>query len=375
MTHRSEHCPELPASPGRIVLFSVAALVAGISLALWIDRPRGPVCTGVLAARTTYVAADAEGTLAEFIVRQGDSVAMSTPLVRLVDERLDRSLSAKQREIAALESELQRTRAAAELELNWRTRTLEAEICEIQLRSATFLKEKYDYDLQRNMYSDLLAGRDFAMLDDPHALFQSVVLDRRLPQPERLATVLQMEAAANAADVSAAQMEICILRQRRIETLLEDLPQQVRRTMGVDVAEASLARGREELRQLEAQQQELTIRSPAIGTVGVFKVRRGDHLLPGTPIVELLDESKRHLSVAVPSQEITSFVVGTRVKLTFPGNARREGEVVSVAPQARPADTGTTAPSDATVEVLVEPRGLLWLDVPIGSQVRVQPIR
>jgi multidrug resistance efflux pump len=388
MTKPSEKCPELPAPPGRIAAFAVMALVAGIALAVWIDRPGGPKCIGILSARTTFVTAETEGTLAEFLVSEGEPVSIGDPLIRMTDERLERSILAKRREISSLESELQRALATAELELKWRTRTVEAEICEIQLRSATFLKEKFDYELQRSMLADLLSGNDVVTLDggpsSPEPWLPEVwssnhgndplVLMRR-PRPERLTTVLHLEAAANAAEVSAAQVEICEMRQQRLERLKEELPNQVRRTAGVDVAEANLARAREELEQMEAEQNDLTVPSPAIGTVGVFRVRRGDHLVPGTPIVELLDDSQRHLVVNVPSQEITSFGLGTRLKLLFPGKVEREGKVVRISPQATHSAGQGPPDADTTILVHVEQKGRLWPEVPIGSQVRVQLAR
>lgn len=388
MMQRSEKCPELPAPPGRIIAFAVMALIAGISLAVWIDRPGGPECIGILAARTTFVTAETEGTLAEFLISEGEPISIGDPLVRMTDERLERSILAKRREIASLGSELQRALATAELELKWRTRTVEAEICEIQLRSATFLKEKFDYELQRSMLSDLLAENDVVSLGGgptspepwlseiwPSSNSVDPLARVRRPRPERLTTVLHLEAAANAAEVSSAQVEICEMRQQRLERLMQELPNQVRRTAGVDVAEANLARAREELDQMEAEQNELTVTSPAIGTVGMFKVQRGDHLTPGTPIVELLDGSQRHLVVNVPSQEITSFETERALKLIFPGKLEREGRVVRIAPQATRSSQQDSSQADTTVLVYVEQKGRLWPDVPIGSQVRVRMAR
>lgn len=372
MTKSFESCPELPASPGRIVLFSVTALVLGIGLACWIETPRGPVCHGVLMARTTTITAKSKGILHKLAADEGASVGINDPLVEIMDESLDRRILSKSQEIASLQSELQRTLAATELEMTWRLRTLESEICDIQLRSASFLKEKYNFELQQSMLNDVLAGDEFAMANAPESLFKSVVIDEHMPPGSRMATVFEMEMAANAAEVSAAQVEICDVRQKQLEQLRESLPQQIRRTQGVDVAEANLAQAQAELDRLQHQQRELVIASPSIGRVGVFHHQLGDQIVPGDRIVELLDDSQRYLVVSVPSHDITEFSIGTTVELEFPGSQVRTGNVTNVAPQAQPSQSFNVLKDDATVLIHVEPTGRLWPSVPIGSRVMVR---
>ncbi len=362
----------MPAPPRRIFAFAVSALLLGIAAAVWLELPSGPLCHAILTARTTHVTATSAGRIAEVTVEEGSEVRIGDPIMRIHDESLGRSILAKKREIASLESKLQQSLASAELELNWRLRTLESEICDIQLRSASFLKEKYNFELQRSMLSDVLAGRDFAMIDDGNSLFDSMVVNNKINSSQRMATVLEMELVSNAAEVSSAQVEICELRQKQLLDLKESLPLHIRKTQGVDVAEAELARAEAELDQLLAQETELTIVSPAIGRVGVFKCRSGDQVEPGTALVELLDDSKRYLVVYVPSKNIPSFELGTKVELTFPGNDFYSGVVSSVAPQAKPCLIAENSTEDTTVLVQVEQTGHVWPSVPIGSQVMVR---
>ena len=372
MNDSLESCPELPAPPRRIAFFSFVALALGIGLACWIERPRGPQCHGILMARTTYIKAQAPGMLAEVDVVEGAVVGINDPLVRIADEELDRQIVQKQREIASLNSELQQALAATELELTWRLRTLESEICDIQLRSASFLKEKYNFELQQSMLSDVLAGQELAMAAEPQSLFQSLVLDDKVNPGNRMATVFEMELAANAAEVSAAQVEICDLRQNQLEVLRDSLPVQIRRTQGVDVAEADLSRAQEELDRLLSQQNQLTVVSPSIGRVGVFHCKPGDQLVPGTPIVELLDDARRYLMVCIPSRDITEFPIETSVKLEFPGKQIRTGRITSIAPQAQPVDTDDLFSGDTVIMAQVDQTGRVWPDVPIGSRVVVR---
>lgn len=377
MSETTDLSSELPASPGRIALFAVSAVALGLGLAYWLEYPRGPVCHAILTARTSYVVAPCAGTIEEWTVSEGMPVKIGDQLLRIQDQTLQRQIVDKKRQIVGFEIELQKALASAELELKWRERALESEICDIQLRSASYLKEKYNFELQRSMLNDILAGREFVIVEEADTLFQSLIIDKKTQSSQRMATVLEMELAANAAEVSAAQVEICELRQQQLTALKDALPQQVRRTQGVDVAEANLDRAKGELEQLLAEESELIINSPSMGRVGVFQCRVGDHLKPGMPIVELLDDAQRYLMVYVPSRQIPHFEIGKRVTLLFPGDQTCLGVVSSVAPQAKTCPNTTSAIgstfSDSTVLVQVEQVGQVWPSVPVGSQVLVRP--
>ncbi|MEW4489554.1 hypothetical protein AB1L42_15840 [Thalassoglobus sp. JC818] len=368
MTHSFESCPELPAPPRRIAFFSIVALTLGIGLAYWVERPRGPVCQGTLMARTTYISSPADGKLAELLVEEGASIEMDQPLVRIVDDTLEQAVVTKTREIDALEFQHRQALAAAELELAWRQRALDSEICEIQLQSATFLKEKYNFEMQQSMLNDILAGQELVMADNDSSFVSSLIVEGATKPSDRMATILEMELASNAAEVSSAQVEICDLRQKQLEQLRHALPAQVRRTEGVDVAEANLKRARAELDQLRAQQESLTVLSPSIGRVGVYQNRVGSRVTEGAPIVELLDDAHRYLLVNVPSTEIVSFPIDQKLLLIFPGNQHRFGKVTLIAPQAQHC----SLLNQSAIQVQVEQVGKMWPNVPIGSQVEVQ---
>lgn len=372
MSNIKELCPELPAPPKRIFFFATGALTLGIALAICIELPRGPQCNAILTSRTTYVSAPSQGRLVELIVSEGTEIRLGDPILKLQDDSLERTILAKKQEIASLESTYQQALALAELELNWRMRTLESEICDIQLRSASFLKEKYNFELQRSMLNDVLAGNEFVLADGNDSLFNSIVIENKQNSSQRMATLLEMELAANAAEVSAAQVEICELRQKQLLSLKHTLPQHIRRTQGVDIAEGNINRAKAELEQLLAKENDLTVNSPAIGRVGVFQCRLGDHLEPGTPIVELLDEAQRYLIAYVPSKEIAAFGLETEVQLNFPGEESRTGVITNVAPQAKPCSVGNEGQSDTTILVHIEQTGQVWPNLPMGSQVQVR---
>lgn len=358
------------ASRLRIGLACVAALVAGGAATWWLDGRAATQFAGYLEARTTQVCATRYGLVSRCLAPEGSEVTLRRPLVSLSDPQLEERIEEQTEVVASLEQQVKKVVADAEIEIEWREKDLLAQISEAKLRSAGYLKEKFNYELRKNMLADYLASNETALLDDNDVLFRSMLLETRIPDAERMNTALRMETAANAADVSAAQVEICDQQIAQLEKINKDLPTRIRRKTGVEAAEANLSRAKEALDKLTTRRDQLTVLSPAIGRVGVYRVTAGDRVEPGMPLVELLDDAKRFLKVEVPSTSIASVTLSGRVELTFPGDTVREGRVYSIAPQAEPrVDRAST---DPVVMVYVEPSGLPWPELPFGSRVSVR---
>ncbi|MFG0294913.1 MAG: HlyD family secretion protein [Maioricimonas sp. JB045] len=360
-----------PTSRGRIVLVVAVALAAGIGLARWINHHGGPTFQGRLTAHTTVVTASRPGRLSDLLTAEGDRVRIGDPLVTLADEDLQEQIQQQTAEVARRQVELETAQAQAALEIEWRQRAIDNEIHEIRLASAGYLKEKFEHELQRSMLADLLTSGEVASLDDGSDAFKSLVLEEQMPSSRRVSTLLQMEAAANAAEVSSARVEMCDADLKRLSSVRDRLPELVRNASGVDVAESRLAEATAQLERLKARQTSLTVHSPAIGVVGVFQKRPGDHVKPGDVIVELLDDARCQLTVEVPSEYIDDIAPDCEMTLTFPGREVRSGRVVSIAPQARPR-TDAVGLGETSVRVRVEQAGELWPTVPFGSRVDVQ---
>lgn len=359
-----------PAPPLRIVAFSIAALLLGVATVWVFARSGQEVYSGRVASRTTYVTADRAGVVIELIAKESDRVTLGDPLVTLADDELQERIAAARERVATLTAALGQARAQASVEMAWRIKEIDEDIAAAQLQAAGFLKEKYNYEMEQSMWADVLSSHETVMFDQDNEVFQSIVLRNRLPSETRMNAVMRMESAANAVDVSAAQVEICDGRLAELNRLKEELPQHIHEMTGVDRAEAELSEAQAELTRLEGRNVELTIASHAVGTVGVFQRKPGDHLQPGMPIVELLDDAQRWIEVGVPSRDVTDFTIGAIVELEFPGDDERMGRVFSIAPQAEPGTDLNHA--DARVMVRIEPAEKLWPGVPVGSRVDVR---
>ena len=361
-----------PAAPHplRTIAICLASLVAGAGFAVWVERHGDVRFDAYLEAHTTPVTAEYPGRVAALVRHEGDRLSIGDPLLSLTDGLLLQEIVTQKDAVAHSELHLQHCLAEADLDLQWRTNELDQRIVDYQLRSAGFLKEKYDFELQKSMLTDMLACNQTAALKDADTMFKAFVVEGGLPEVERMTTALKLETVVNATDVSTAQVEICEQQLKRLEGIKSTLPATVRRKAGVDSAEAALARSKSLLERIEGRRTELTVPSTAVGKVGVYRVHVGDHVEPGQTIVELLDDARRHLRVEVPSSKISSLKVARGVDVTFPGGAKRTGRVARIAPQAIPTDRNSHG-ADSLIIVHVEPTGELWPDLPIGTRVDV----
>jgi hypothetical protein len=247
---------------------------------------------------------------------------------------------------------------------------IDNDIVATQLKSADYLKERFDWELERGMWADVLSTNEMVMFDEDDPVFKSLLLKSRVPAEHRMNAMLKHETADNAVAVSSVQVEICHERLMQLQKIKEDLPNRVRQTAGVDVAEQRIAQAQAALARLESRREELKIKSHAIGAVGVFRAKIGDHLQPGQPIVEILDDARRWVVASVPSSDVVDFSPQRMVKLTFPGGQVRTGLVVAVAPQI--ATVHGSEQLDPPVAVRIEESAAAWPTVPLGSRVSVQ---
>ena len=349
---------------------ALLSLFAGTAVAYVLGSREPARFPGRLEAQTAFVHAAHSGILTDLRVKEGDRVSVDDVLASLTDPELESRIAAASAEIAVRTSEQEQAKAAAEIELTWRIKELDDAIVATELKSADYLKERFDWELERSMWADVMAGSQTAMFEDASPAFQSIVLSARMPGERRMHAILKHETADNAVAVSGVQVEICQEALGRLQRTKQRLPEQIRQKSGVAVAGERLAQAQTELSRLEARRADLVVRSNAVGAVGLFRARPGDHLQPGDPIVEILDDARRWVVASIPSSSVPSFAPEQIVRLTFPGGLIRTGRVVSVAPQAD--RTESSLQRDPAVSVRIEESGAAWPAVPLGSRIEVQ---
>jgi len=372
------HSPAPKASLRRLMILGAASLAAGIGVAKWLDERGSISYGGSLQSLTTSIAAERTARVHEMLIIPGQRVCPGDKLLQLTDDRLAAQIIDKQRELVELDANLKRAQAQAEVEIEWRRRELNSEIFQTQMKVSTVTQERTSRQVEQLAWQDQLkslqserVGPDLA---DAVLPVRSVIVDSPFSDERRLQAILKEDAAAAAAEALSAQLVLCEQQLDRLRKVDKDLPEKVRISAGVDVAETRVKRTRDELASLETQREALTVVSPAHGIIGTIHHRPGDLVNAGDPIVELLDDERRHLIAYIPSSAATALRPGTRVDLVFPGRQDRIGLVAVIPPHAIPADHGSPV-ADSQVEVKIEPAGKLWPKLPVGSRVQVQVLQ
>ncbi len=359
-----------------MVVLCLAALAAGFGVATWLEVRGATSYSGQLQARTTSVAAGRGARIATLSVTVGQRVVPGEKLLELADDRLTGQITAKKRELVELEADVQRIKATADVELEWRRRELQSETFQTRLKAATMTQEKLSKQVEQLAWQEQLTSRNPDLDAGPSLVeaaspFRPSILHSHVMDERRLQAMLKEDAAAGAAESLASQLTLCEQQLERLKKLGEELPDKIRLSAGVELAETRLTRVREELSSLEQQRDSLTIVCPSHGVVGAVHHEPGDLVEPGTTIIELFDDDRRHLTALIPSSEMARLLPGTKLTLIFPAGYKRIGLVAAIPPQAM-SERRASLSEDSQVAVRIEPAGKLWPKIPIGSRIKVQ---
>ena len=365
----NDYIPAPPASRGKTILLSFLVLFAGIKFTGWMETSGAESFRAVLHAHSTTLTADRNTRILKLLVEEGARAEFETPIVVLVDEGLAAKRQAQRDEVESRRIALSKANAQSEMDLVWRMKQLDAEILELQLRSAEFLKHKFDEDIEKTAWSEVVPEtKQVVSPTDPDAVFRTVEYETATLGRLQIEALLRRSVALNASEVAAVQIQLCEDRLQELAKLKADLPEKIRLSAGVVEAERRYKQAVDELTEIENQHQEITLTASAYGTVGVFRKTIGAAVSAGEPIVEILDHDRKFLVMQFPSQKLSKIAEGDEVSLRFSGGEERIGIIQSLPPQTGKTPAGN---HEDRIAVRIEEFGKLWPNVPIGSTVKV----
>ena len=365
----NDYTPAPPASRIRTVLFSLLVLFVGIKITGWMEASGTESFRAVLHAHSTTITADRTTRILKLLVDEGASADIETPIVVLTDEGLAAKRQAQRDEVESRRMELSKATSQAEMDLVWRMKQLDAEILDLRLRSAEFLKHKFDEDVEKTAWNEVVPKtRHFVSPTDPDSVFRTVEYETTTLGQLQIEALLKRSAALNAFEVSSVQIQLCEDRLKTLATLKADLPGKIRLSAGVVETEHRYRQAVDELIELEKQPREFTLTASAYGTVGVFRKTIGEEVAAGELIVEILDHDRKFLVMQFPSKMLSKITEGDDVSLRFSGGAERIGIIQSLPPQTEKTSAGN---HDDRIAVRIAEFGKLWPNIPIGSVVEV----
>jgi multidrug efflux pump subunit AcrA (membrane-fusion protein) len=356
----------LPAPPRVMILVCLCSVLSSLGMTNWLDSRSLKVWRGQLETVSDIVVAPLDTRIVSLELSPGDDVKSGDVLVRMDASALDEQIATQMELIEQLKLELQQLEAKADVELSWRIKAIDDDIHANQLKSADLLKEKYLAEFGDVAWSNFLTEDTKIHIVSAQGV-KPLIHSLPIPDEARIRAMLQQEAAHNASEVYAAQVEMVEARLNELKTLKAGLPDQIRDKHGIPLVKHKLELAKQKLEQLEERKAQSEIISPAFGTVGLFQKRVGDLVGEGEPLVEILDRAQEFVAVSIPSSDLHLFEVGQEVVVEFPGFDARLGQISVIPPQS----SASNERGESCFEVKIAPTDKSWPEVPFGSNVNV----
>jgi multidrug resistance efflux pump len=368
--------PEAPATPTvassmRVVTFSCLALLAGSVATVGLEHARYERLPGFLQAQSHIVYPQREARVARYLVDPGDSVEAGQPILELEDGSIEAQAREQQFTILSLENELARQEAERDARLDQELLQIHDRIFEARFRAAQSQRVPESSPLAITVVANVLPAEADIYPPVVSLPLRGGALFSELCEPEEARGRLQEQRSQNQA-ICNAEQNLCTERIAQLEQLGRELPDKIRRSMGIDLTLARLEQARARLAEIEAQRSGLTILATHSGRLGLHLKRPGERVSANEPVAQILHEESPYLVLHVPSDRIADFSPGTLVELLFPGGIKGKGRIDAIPPQTLAVPNDGQPLAQTYVAAQIQPVGRLWPDLPFGSIVEVR---
>ena len=348
--------------------------------------PRGALrVAGTIEATQVELTSKYSGRITSLMAREGATIRRGELLVTLDDEelqaevaRLDAALRQARAQLqdllaGARKEEIEEARASAERaraqldDLVAGARPEELEQARSSLKAATATREWTEADLRRAeelLAKGLIAAADRDRTRQAHA----VALSQEQSAREQL-RLLDAGPRPNQVEAARAQLRAALDRL--------DLLQAGPRPQAVEGARAQVTQAAAALAQAEVRRRELRIVAPISGVVLRKNLEVGETVIPGVPILTLIEPRDLWLRAYVPEVEVGRLKVGQAARVSidaFP-DRRFPGRLSEIASEAEFTPKNVQTQKERVnlvfrVKIAVEnPDGLLKPGLPADAEI------
>lgn len=366
----------------RVVAFAACALVAGIGLTVVLQRQAQQSFQGVLEAKPYELTADDQLLISKVHKKTGNAIRKGEVVVTLADDGIREELAKLDLQITALKGECEQLTAQAELEIGSSKRAIDQQIYSAQMQLAEYQQAVYAAEVTAMAWEQVLkkddqqrfASNSLSMVPDVtlRQISPEEWLADKNPEQETILTMLKYASTMNSLEVSKTQVSLCETRLAQLDAEVQQAKQLVFQALGIANKQA-------QLEQLEARRIELEstlgnpeLISPVNGLMGDCFVRAKQAAHPGQTLVSIYDLDQMTIDAQIDTTEIGNFATGQKVTLIFPGNFESNGRVREIARVASNSGKAATPVEKTYVNVVIEPHGAHWPEVPLGSVVKIR---
>ncbi len=344
--------PSRPRSRRFVVPLILLVALAGAGFLIWkifFEKSRGPenviTLSGRIEGDDSAVAPKTAGRILEIRFREGDSIKAGDTIAILDDKQIRAREEQARAALREAEAQAQSARdQIAVLHEQLRQGHLQTEQAKVDAQGrvsqaeAELAAAEADLAAQQAAYEIALFDKEaYARLAKTGAVSERQGKQAASTADQQAAVVAAAKRRVAAAQgaLTAAKANLANPRIRGAEAAA--VQKQIKRQQTeVGSATAAIEQARAQLREAEANRQDLIVTAPFDGTITTRAAEPGEVVQAGTALVTLLDLSKVYLRGFVPEGEIGKVKVGqpARVYLDSNPNQPIEAYVIRIDPEA-----------------------------------------
>lgn len=336
----------------RVVLVAALVVLALIGVGIWrvffagAGLPPGVLgVSGRIEGDDAAVSAKLAGRIREITVREGDHVQAGQVLAVLDDaqirareqqsEAMVRQAEARvrlsQHQVTVLGEQLRQSeigvgqaRADAEGRVNEAEARLAAAEAQLAQAVAAHAQAKWERDAYTRLVQKGYVAEQDAMQKQYTEEAQAAVVS---------ANRRQVEAARGAVTTAKANLDNPAIRSAQVAAIQAQILQA---QADIAASQADAERARAALDEARANRADLQVIAPFTGTVATRTAEPGEVVMPGTPIVTMVNLGQVYLRAFVPGGDIGRVRIGqpARVYLDSAPNTPIDAEVIRIDPEA-----------------------------------------
>jgi HlyD family secretion protein len=284
-----------------IAFVAITVLAIGVVAYQLIDRgrqlPEGLIqANGRIEGDTMIVASKQLGKIVAIHVHEGDEAAADQVLIELDDKVTRARVAEAEAEKAAAEAEAEQCRAEYDVlcqEVPYTIAAAEAEVAAYEARLEEAAAEERQAKKEHDRYRKLAQSNATARQTEERA-----ELKWRQAQDRRKAAEAALEQSQET--LKNAQLGPARITAKAAQTA---------------AYEASVTAAQARLEEAQSVLEELTIKSPAAGSVTMRLADLGEVVNAGTPLLELVDLDRLYLKVFIPEVNIGKVRIGLPAKV------------------------------------------------------------
>ena len=293
----------------RAVLFLALLVAAGAGAYAYTRMgPGALVLTGIVTTNDVIVSPQIGGQIEQLLVREGDSVKKDQLVAVIAPDELKADTAYFTQNVAGLSSQVRESEAALrfqQLQTVDQIRQAESTLASTEAQAAAAA-------------ADLESAR-LTFTRTENLSKRGVVSPQDLDQARTTLTAVEAKLDALKRQVEAQRATVALARSNAEQTLVRR--NQVRTSEHMQAA-ASAQRTKADVRLRYTE-----IHAPIDGLVDVRAVRVGEIVVPGQPIVTLINPDDLWVRANVEETYIDRVRVGDKLKVRLPSGEEREGTV------------------------------------------------